>query len=139
MKSEVLAQGRKPIGSKWVFKIKNESDYLLRFKSRVVSKGYMQIPGVDYTEKFSPVATPTSVRAVLGLALWYRWPCELIDIEAAFLEGKLKSKTQRGFFIDEMRSGRWAQKSSSNAPKTICSPTMCLRAIIKEGAHLLLV
>ena len=52
----------------------------------------MQIPGVDYTEKFSPVAQPSTVRTVLAIVLWMYWACELIDIEAAFLEGRLKQK-----------------------------------------------
>ena len=91
-KSKVLEMGRKLIGVKWVFKIKNEPDYSLRYKSRVVSKGYMQIPGVDYSEKFSPVAQASSVRAILAMTLWYHWDCELVDIEAAFLEGRLKTK-----------------------------------------------
>ena len=85
--------GRKLIGVKWVFKIKTESDYSLRYKSRIVSKGFMQIPGVDYLEKFSPVAQSSSVRIVLALVLYLYWKCELADIEAAFLEGKLKTKT----------------------------------------------
>ena len=38
--------------SKWVFKKKLEQDNSIRFKSRVVSKGYMQVHGVDYTESF---------------------------------------------------------------------------------------
>ena len=53
----------------------------------------MQIPGIDYTEKFSPVAQPSSVRIVLVMVLWLFWGCELIDIEAAFLEGKLRVST----------------------------------------------
>ena len=69
-KSVVEALGRKLVGVKWVFKIKKESDYSLRYKSRVVSKGYMQIPGVDYTEKFSPVAQASSVRLVLAMVLY---------------------------------------------------------------------
>ena len=84
--------GRKLIGVKWVFKIKNEPDYSLRYKSRVVSKGYMQLPGIDYNEKFSPVAQPSSVRIVIAMVLYYFWGCELVDIEAAFLEGRLKTK-----------------------------------------------
>ena len=41
---------RRPIGVKWVFKVKHEPDFSLCYKSRVVSKGFIQIPGVDYTE-----------------------------------------------------------------------------------------
>ena len=89
----VKSIGRRTIAVKWVFKIKHEPDFSLRYKSRVVSKGFMQIPGVDYTEKFSPVAQPTTVRIVLVMVLWYGWGCELVDIEAAFLEGKLTNST----------------------------------------------
>ena len=78
---------RKLIGVKWVFKIKHEPDYSLRYKSRIVSKGFMQVPGVDYREKFSPVAQSSSVKLVLALVLFLYWKCELVDIEAAFLEG----------------------------------------------------
>ena len=97
-KDKVLKQGRKPIATKWVFKIKNESNHTKRYKSRVVTKGYMQIPGVDYTEKFSPVATASSLRIGLALTLHNDneeepWVCELVDVEAAFLEGKLKKST----------------------------------------------
>jgi hypothetical protein len=53
----------------------------------------MQIPGVDYIESFSPVMTATSLKLGLALTLYYEndeWICELVDIEAAFLEGRLK-------------------------------------------------
>ena len=40
-KDIVRALGRKLIGVKWVFKIKNEVDFSLRYKSRVVTKGCM--------------------------------------------------------------------------------------------------
>ena len=99
-KSVAYAQGRKLIGVKWVFKVKNEADYALRYKSRVVSSGYMQIPGIDYNEKFSPVAQASSVRVVLAMVLYFYWECELVDIEAAFLEGRLKQKHTLNFHQD---------------------------------------
>jgi hypothetical protein len=41
---------------------------LIRYKSRIVTKGYLQIPGVDYTESFAPVATDTTIRLLLAIA-----------------------------------------------------------------------
>ena len=39
-------QGMKPLKSRWVFKKKVEQDKSIRYKARVVVKGYYQIPGV---------------------------------------------------------------------------------------------
>ena len=59
---EVIEAGRKPVGTKTVFKIKDEQDGTQRFKTRIVTQGFSMIPGKDYTESFSPVATDVSVR-----------------------------------------------------------------------------
>ena len=48
--------GKKPVPLKWIFKIKEEHHGGLRYKSRIIVKGYIQIPGADFTESFSPVA-----------------------------------------------------------------------------------
>ncbi|KAI2509134.1 GAG-pre-integrase domain [Fragilaria crotonensis] len=85
--------GRKPIPVKWIFKIKEEQDGTLRYKSRIVLKGYVMVPGVDYTESFSPVATDTTVRLAITIALYRQdegWTIEMIDIEAAFLNAELE-------------------------------------------------
>ena len=86
------AKGRKLVGTKLVFKIKDEADGTLRYKTRIVTLGCMQIPGVDFTEKFSPVATDSSIRIVIALTLFYwdskGWRNMGLDVEAAFLEGK---------------------------------------------------
>jgi hypothetical protein len=52
------------------------------------------VPGVDYTESFSPVATDTTVRTSIAMALYRQsegWTIEMIDIEAAFLNAELES------------------------------------------------
>jgi hypothetical protein len=91
LRSEVVKEKRKIIGTKWVYKKKDEQDGSIRYKGRIVSLGYMQIPGVDYTQSFSPVGNDTSVRIVIGLALYHKdWIIEVIDVEAAFLEGDME-------------------------------------------------
>lgn len=89
-RADVIAAGRNIVGTKIVFKVKTEHDGSTRHKSRIVTKGYKFIPGIDYTESFAPVATDTAVRASMIVGLYNqgkKWTTELVDISAAFLEG----------------------------------------------------
>ncbi len=84
-------KGRRTLGTRWVFKKKNEQNGLVRYKARLVVKGYVQIPGLDFTDSFAPVATDTSVCVLFAIALYYKeWTIEVIDVEAAFLEADLE-------------------------------------------------
>ena len=85
-----LPAGRKPIGSKWVFRVKHKSDGTVdHFKARFVAKGYAQAYGIDYKDTFSPVVKFTSIRTILAFAAQ-----ELIvhqmDVVTAFLNGHLE-------------------------------------------------
>ena len=55
----------------------------------------MQTHGIDYAESFYPVATATTLRTVIAITLYFdreNWIRELVDVEAAFLEEKIKTK-----------------------------------------------
>jgi Reverse transcriptase (RNA-dependent DNA polymerase) len=80
-----IPTNRKLIGSKWVFKEKQDGV----FRARIVALGYSQVPGIDFAGNYLPVVNNTSFRILLlligklGLKAWS------LDVETAFLNGDL--------------------------------------------------
>ena len=64
----------KPIGLKWVYKIKRNADgTVIKYKARLVAKGYVQQQGIDIDEVFAPVARIETIRLLLALEATNGW------------------------------------------------------------------
>ena len=75
--------------NKWVFKLKNDDEKLLKYKAHLVMKGFDQKQGIDFDEIFLPVVKMCSIRIILGLAAGINLELEQLDVKTAFLHGDL--------------------------------------------------
>ena len=88
-----LPKGRKALRNKWVFKLKKDSDgKLLKYKARLVVKGFGQKKGIDFDEIFSPVVKMSSIKVVLSLTASLDLELEQLDVKTAFLHGDLNEE-----------------------------------------------
>lgn len=58
-----LPSGHKAIGLKWLYKLNiNTKGEIIKYKTRILAKGYVQKQGIDFEEIFAPVTRLETVR-----------------------------------------------------------------------------
>ncbi|GKD28282.1 putative ribonuclease H-like domain-containing protein [Tanacetum coccineum] len=88
-----LANGKRAIGTKWVFRNKkDERGIVVRNKAILVVQGYTQEEGIDYDEVFAPVARIEAIRLFLAYASYMGFIVYQMDVKSAFLYGTIEEE-----------------------------------------------
>ena len=91
--SEAELQGEEVVDAKLVFDHKKDEDgKILRYKARLVARGFTQKHGVNYEETFAPTIRLDAMRIILALAAKKGWKVYQMDAVAAFLAANLEEK-----------------------------------------------
>nr|GEW22933.1 zinc finger, CCHC-type [Tanacetum cinerariifolium] len=105
-----LPPEQKAIGLKLVYKTKRDAEgKIIKYKAKLVAKGYVQEQGTDFDEVFTPVARIETVRLILALAAYHGWQVHHLDVKSAFLHGELKEEvyvTQPEGFVQQGNPGK---------------------------------
>jgi len=85
-----LPNDKKAVGSRIVFKEKLDGyGKHVKFKAQIVTQGFSQVPGLDFTETFSSVARFTTLRIFLVLTAFLNLELHQVDVVGAYLQGDL--------------------------------------------------
>ncbi|XP_050918789.1 uncharacterized mitochondrial protein AtMg00820-like [Lathyrus oleraceus] len=85
-----LPKNKKVINVRWVYKVKLKPDGSIgKHKARLVVRGFLQKPGLDYFEVFVLVARHETTRLVIAIVANKNWPLMHSNVKSAFLNGPL--------------------------------------------------
>jgi Reverse transcriptase (RNA-dependent DNA polymerase) len=84
----VVPQNRKILPTVWVFRRKRDitTRKMYKWKARLNVHGGKQIKGLEYWETYAPVASWSSIRLIMYIAVLNKWPTMQLDFVLAFLQ-----------------------------------------------------
>ena len=90
---DVLPPDRETIGTKLVLKVKHKADGSFdKNKARLVVQGFHQRIGQDFFSTFSPMASLTSCRMVMAIAVQQGLPLIHMDVPQAFIQSHVDAE-----------------------------------------------
>lgn len=88
-----MSKGRSRVSGKWVLKIKRgPTGEIERYKARYVAGRFTQGEGVDCFETWAPVESYATQRVVCSIAAEEDLEMKHVDIQCAFLNGRLEER-----------------------------------------------
>ncbi|CAB0003808.1 unnamed protein product, partial [Nesidiocoris tenuis] len=85
-----IPKDTKVIKARWVLRKKSEPDGGIRYRSRLVAKGFADVNNYDISEIYAPVARLADVRIILIIANKLNLDLIQLDVSTAFLNGTLE-------------------------------------------------
>nr|GFD24618.1 zinc finger, CCHC-type [Tanacetum cinerariifolium] len=85
-----LPPGCKPLGCKWIFKIKLKVNGTIeKFQARLVIQGFRHNSGIDYCDNYALVARINTIRLLIAMASIHNMIIHQMDVKITFLNGEL--------------------------------------------------
>nr|GEY54351.1 zinc finger, CCHC-type [Tanacetum cinerariifolium] len=122
-----LPSGCKPLGCKWIFKIKLKLDGTVKkFKVRLVIHGFKQKSGIDYFNTYAPVACISTIRLLIAMTSIHNLIIHQIDVKTTFLNGKLEEEV----YMNQLQG--FIMPSNENKVCKMINPLYGLKQTPKE-------
>ena len=78
------------VSCQWVFRLKSKANGSIdKYKARLVACGFLQVPGLNYTDTYAPVVHMASFQTILALAACQDWDINAFNFNSAYLNGEL--------------------------------------------------
>ena len=106
-----LSKKKKDIWCNWIFK---------SCETRLVAKGYSQIPGIDCTEVFSPIVKHSSIRTLLSIVVVHDYELKQLDVKCFYTENEKKAvlwNDRKALSFLERKPGMQIEDTTSNNPQ----------------------
>ena len=121
-------EGRKIVGGKWVYAVKNGPNGEETHKARYVAKGYSQVAEIDYQETFAPTARMSSVRMLMQRAVQNNMITHQMDVKTAYLNAPIDCDIY-------MEQPKGFEKGGTNGEKLVCKLKKSLYGLKQSGRN----
>ena len=64
----------------------------MKYKERLVDKGFSQVQFIDYNNTFAPHANLDSIRLVLAITASRKWEVHHMDVKSALIHGDMREE-----------------------------------------------
>ena len=95
-----------PIDCKWVYKTKTNPNGTVRYKARLVIRGFKQVEGVNFDETYAPVGNMSTLCYLLSFVAKNKWKMEHLDVVTAFLNPKIDAEV----YMQQLDGIKWLER-----------------------------